>query len=477
LAALSLAEAGLPVMLVDRAPGLLAHASGRNGRRLHLGEHYSEDIVSPSDAFMLNTGRLCFLGALQLARRFPFLTSPADAWWQFLPPGSMTTPAQYEEHLAGLRSFHAALAKIDPVVNELFGPSAQRHVKLDLRSLRNYVPTAAAVAGFASRESVIDLARLRREVGARLTSAAALIDIRLQTNVLSVEPKGSGYHVEMCDQANHVLSANFARVVNATWHDIPTLAQAVAHTPARPGTVRLKLLVTARLPGQLAKLPGFYFHRGVYGSHTNAGRGLAIVTAEAISNAAFAPSGYVPEHWRTLIDNGLSGPAGTDALTAIAEAPANDAGSTGDQRGNRALRNSVIAAKSCRLKTADADPGTAARFELACQVIAAYSQLVPIFRTIQPTSLRFSTVVTSEDAHLADPQSPVHRRSFHIEEVSPGFYNFNPGKLTLAQAAADHLCNMIMNNIVSRSSKLDGAINELLREIESVQVRKYHDQT
>jgi glycine/D-amino acid oxidase-like deaminating enzyme len=469
LAALSLAESGLRVTLVDRAPGLFTRASGHNGRRLHLGEHYSADIVPAHDTWTVNTGRLCFLGALQLARRFPFLPSPAAAWWQFLPPGSMTTPAGYDEHLAGLRTFHRRLADIDPVVDALFGPADKRHAKLDLSRLRRYVPVSGAAAGYSSRESVIDLARLRREIMRRLIAVAPAVDVMFKTDVVGIEGTSAGYRVVMRTAAGKLLTATYTQVVNATWSEIPTLAEMVSNAEPPAGVVRLKLLVTSRMPKELVSQPSFYFHRGVYGSHTNAGSDLAIISAECISNLAFTSLGSMSAHWHSLLDNGLNGSAGVNALAGIVSAPASGAGSTGDNRGRRALVAAIDAARRCEAYPRSGipeNPGIAAQRELARRVVRTYSEFVPIFRNTPATGLRFATVVTSDHAYLADPLSPVHRRSFHVDEVAPGFYNFNPGKLTLAQLAADYLCNMACPGRRVRLPRLDGAINELLRDMQ-----------
>jgi glycine/D-amino acid oxidase-like deaminating enzyme len=457
-AALSLAEAGARVTLVDKAPGLLTGASGRNGRRLHLGEHYSADIVPAHDETAMNTGRLCFLGALQMARKFPFLASRDAIWWQFLPPDSMTSVAAYDEHLSGLRGFHRLLARSDESVDALFGEAAARHSRLPESQVRTHVAADAAVAGYSSKESVIDLARLRRVLAERLRQSDNPVEIRMNTEVTRIDRAGSEYRVEMRAQEGRPTRENFDLVVNATWYDIPRLANMVAPDLGQPDTVRLKLFVTARLPGKLAASPSFYFHRGIFGNHTNAGNGLAIVTSEAISNLAFARADRVPASWRALLHEGLHGAAGVEALSRLATEPDDTAGSTGCTRARDALS---IALRNAGQR-APVEAAAAVRHALAQEVISGYAELVPEFKTVAATGLSFSTVVTAGRADLPDPDSPVHIRSFHVKEVAPGFYNLNPGKLTLAQLAGDYLTAIALDGTMYDNS-LDEVIYGLLR--------------
>ncbi|WP_433191070.1 FAD-dependent oxidoreductase [Actinoallomurus sp. CA-150999] len=458
-AALSLADAGARVTLVDKASGLLTGASGRNGRRLHLGEHYSADIVSSQDETALNTGRLCFLGALQMARKFPFLSSRDAVWWQFLPPDSMTSVAAYDEHLAGLRVFHRFLARIDDSVDALFGEAAARHARLPESVLRAHVAPDAAVAGYSSRESVIDLARLRRVVTARLKQSDNPADIRMNTYVTRIDRVGDEYQVWMRARHGRTTRENFDLVVNATWHDIPRLASMVAPDSGSRDTVRLKLFVTARMPPKLAAAPSFYFHRGVFGNHTNAGNGLAIVTSEAISNFAFARADRIPRSWRTLLHEGLYGAAGIDALSRLADEPNNAAGTTGCTRARDALE---IALRNAGQGAPARAVAVAARHALAQEVVSDYAELVPEFKAAAATGLNFSTVVTVGRADLPDPDSPVHIRSFCVKEVAPGFYNLNPGKLTLVQLAGDFLAAIALDRTM-HDNPFDEVIHGLIQ--------------
>jgi hypothetical protein len=110
-------------------------------------------------------------------------------------------------------------------------------------------------------------------------------------------------------------------------------------------------------------------------------------------------------------------------------------GSTGDQRAKAAV---VAAARAA--ERASGEPLHAATKSLASQVLRTYAELVPAFRHSRPLSTTFSTVVSRGTAELSDPHSPVHVRGPSVRELAPGFFNLDPGKLTLAQLAADTLC-------------------------------------
>jgi glycine/D-amino acid oxidase-like deaminating enzyme len=436
-AALSLAEAGAKVTLADRGPGILTGASSRTGRRLHLGEHYSADVLPAHDLHSLNTGRLCFLGALAMVRRFPFLWSPTAAWWQLLPENSMTTPEQYEEHLASLRAFHRELARVDPAVDTLLGKADSRHQPLDLEQVRGIVSCRKVAAAFITRESVIDLSRLRKALNYRLHTARPQVNVRMRTEVISINPRSSGYRVTMQTPAGKRQERDFELIVNATWHEIPFLSDIVAPGYHHNQSVRLKLIVTSRIPEPLRSLPSCYFHRGIYGNHTNVGSTFAIITAESISNLSFAHIEKVPASWQAVLGAKKTDTRFIDYLKEIDDAAPTDAGSTGDDRAQQALRAAVSTGLSA-VSTGEA--ARIARVFLARSVIETYGELLPAFRGVIPTGLQFSTVLAEGRADLHNPRSPVHTRAFQINEVAPGFYNFNPGKLTLAQVAADYLC-------------------------------------
>lgn len=372
-AAACLARHGFRVTLVERSPGLLTGASGRNGRRLHLGEHYSADVLPADDETSVNTGRLCFLGAIALAEAFPGVVSRNPQWWQLIPTGSMTNADRYEEHLAGLRTFQRALARLHPRVDELFGPAHARHRRLDPREYGRFVSVEAA-AGYASPESVIDLAYLRRGLLRALT--AAPVRIVVNTEVIALRAQGSGYEATL----RHVRSGDsgarcYDCVINATWHEIPTLSRMVSADHDDAATTRLKLIVTAAVPPALASLPSLYFHRGVYGNHTNVAGRYAIVTAEHVSNLSFARLGAVPETWQPLLADRVRTAPGRDqwlALTRLTEGDPS-AGSTGSGRTGYVVRQAV-----CHARTAPGGPrARSARRWLGREVLRAYSHLVP----------------------------------------------------------------------------------------------------
>jgi glycine/D-amino acid oxidase-like deaminating enzyme len=442
-AAATLARHGFRVTLVERSGGLMTGASARTGRRLHLGEHYSADVLPADDQTTVNTGRLCFLGACALAAAFPRILNRDPQWWQLIPVDSMTTPDQYEEHLAGLRTFHRTLSLTDPRVDQFFGPAHHRHRRLDPQEYRTVAPPDAATAGYASRESVIDVVALRRGLTAVLAATGARVSVN--TEVIEVRPRGGGYEAWLRDvRTDERVVRRYDCVVNATWHEIPTLSGMVSTVENRRATSRLKLLVTSRIPATLAALPSSYFHRGVYGNHTNVAGRYAIVTAEEISNLSFAQLNAMPATWGPLISGTAASGGELDeqwlALNRLTEGDP-DAGSTGGEHARYAIRQAVRRARSTPRELRV----RAARYWLGREVLKAYSTLVPAFREAEPLTVRFTTVVSGGDAHLANPKSRVHMRGFSVSEVAPNFFDLDPGKLTFVQLTAEHLCRCLLS--------------------------------
>jgi hypothetical protein len=110
-----------------------------------------------------------------------------------------------------------------------------------------------------------------------------------------------------------------------------------------------------------------------------------------------------------------------------------------------------------------AEAALMAKASLAASVIDSYAEWVPAFKNAAVAGLKFSTALSEGRADLADPGSPVHMRFFRIEEVAPRFYNFNPGKLTLAQLASDCLCRLSEVKQSNPTDVLDGAIDHLIQ--------------
>lgn len=441
--ACELAAAGVEVLVVDEQPRPLAGASGRHGRRLHLGEHYSGDPFSPERR---NTAQLCLLGALAFVARWPAAVRGPGRWWQLITTDSMTSPDEYERFLAAQRVFHRELADdgLDPAL--AFGSPERRHRLLAAQAYAHVVAARRVALAVESVEPQIDAAAFRRVVMEELRGAGVVTLQR--SRVLSVEPDEGGYRIGLRGPKG-ARTLHVDGVVNAAWHGARELTAQVAPADRMRTSTRLRMMAEVRLPPALATLPSMYFHRGPLGNHTNLGGGRALVLAETVSNLAVVGRERCPERWRALAQAGADDAAwlgvfgasgrsdhGGDLAAALAEPVGN--------RGHALLRLAAV-----RAGGADPPAERAARTRklLRDAILAEYGRLVPAIGGAEMVRLIPNLVVSRGDAVMWDPTSAVHRREATVRTPRRAFVELLTGKLTYAVIAAQEAAAQLLADL------------------------------
>jgi FAD dependent oxidoreductase len=412
LIASELARHGLETVLVDERPRLLAGASGRHGRRLHLGEHYSGDAeFAPG---RLNTGQTCLLGALALVGRWPHVAGGPGRWWQFIVEGSMTSPEAYDSYLRELRRFHwhVRAEGLDP--DAAFGSPDDRHRTLARAEYAPFVESGLVELGVESREPVIDAARLHTTLVAALRDAG--VELLTRHRVLAVSGTEGDYALTL-DGPDGRRELRAAYVVNAAWHELARLTTTLGDAPF-PVSTRLRVMAEVALPVRLHTVPSMYFHRGVLGNHTNIGRGRALLLAEDVCNLATAEGAALPDAWGAFVDDRQES-AWLPLFRQLAEhEPARVAAEA------RRLAGEVVADR------AGGRDGGWLRRELGRAIMRSYRRWVPAVEEDAVLRLIPNVVVSAGDVDLHDPDSAVHRRDAIVREARAGYVEVLTGKLT-----------------------------------------------
>lgn len=479
LAALELAQQGLDVALVGAAPRILSQATGRHGRRLHLGEHYSGDAAFRPNA--LNTGQRCTLGAIALVDRFPNLIRGPGRWWQLITEDSMTPPDQYLDYCKGLRGFYAEIVGLDAAVAGYFGPPGERHRELGPAEYGPHVAPGVVALGIESREAVIDTTAFRRMVRRRLDESAGLVHLYNGHEVVDIERLGDAtFEIALRTDCGDLTFLRCESIVNASWEHLHRLSRMVKPTFAVEATTRLRMLSRAQLPVSLRAVPSMYFHRGVHGNHTNVDGREALVLAEAVCNLAFDTGLAPPKPWDRLMKDPL---APADWVAGFAtHAPSSVANLMVETDGPSAIGATVAALPGPEKASAvlqvlseiatDGAVSTDIRAGRIQHVLAEvirceYARYVPAFSTAPTLALVPNVVITPGDARMWDPSSAVHSRDATVYEVVPGFVNMYTGKFTYAALVSQEAAARVIAR--RRGEDVSAVRRRLLRPV----VREY----
>jgi|GEM_PF-4685612 len=437
LVACELAKHGYEVKVLDEQPRPLSGASGRHGRRLHLGEHYSGD---PFVAGSLNTAQRCTLGALALLQRWPdAVRSAPGRWWQFITTDSMTSGEEYLAFAEQLREFHRKLVEEGIDSSLPFGPPGERHRRLAASEYERLVDSSRVELALESRESVIDAAALSGAIRGELATAEG-VEVLSRHRVRSIEGDVGSYRLDVVSPEGEVeIEADY--VVNVAWHGLGRLGEGIGEERQR-STARLRMMAEVLLPRALVEAPSMYFHRGVFGNHTNLGTGRALVLAETVCNLAFHPADGCPEAWVELVradlaDDGWAGPLALVAGEAGAAAEMDGAARELVERLGEICAEAGEEPAACSEEL---------RREIGRRIVAEYRRLVPLFAEpeVRVTRLIPNIVVAPGDAMLSDPASAVHRRDAVVREPRPGYFEVLTGKLTYAVLVAQEATALVI---------------------------------
>lgn len=430
LIALSLAQHDLDVVLVDERPTILGGASRAQMARLHLGHHYSGDDRFTDDR--LNTAQRCSLGAVAWMHRYPEVAPIEGRWWQLITTDSMTSADDYASFGARLAAYQDQLAADDPVARRLFGPPGRSARTLDAGEYAPFVTPGRVVLGVETRERVIDLAALRRSIERDLSDSDR-VEVMLSTRVRAVHGgTESGFAVDL--GSGEQLRADL--VVNCSGHDVGALAGRDGNGPG-PMSTRLRLVAIAALPERLRPVPSMFFHRGVYGSHTNLdGRTMRFVS-EAVSNVGTAPGVGVPAAWRRLMLHPRDPGCWVDGLRAALAMPG-AAEPTGGRGPGPWSPLGQLTLELGRL-TRGGRPGVGADLQdrVGAALVEGYADLVPAVRDCSPVLVTPTASVDMGHTDIWKPHGSVHRRDWHTHVDATGLVTVIPGKFTFGALVAD----------------------------------------
>lgn len=452
LVACELAKRGYTVKILDEQPRPLAGASGRHGRRLHLGEHYSGD---PFVDGSLNTAQRCMLGALALLQRWPGVASIPGRWWQFITTDSMTSGEEYLAFAEQLREFHQELVEEGIDSSLPFGPSAERHRRISRPEYEDLVDASRVALALESREPVIDATALNAAIRGELAAADG-VEVLSRHRVRSIEERSGSYRLDVvAPDGECELEAQY--VVNVAWHGLGRLGMEL-DDERQPNTARLRMMAEVSLPPALSEAPSMYFHRGVFGNHTNLGTGYALVLAETVCNLAFHPAHECPEAWVELVRADLAEDEWAEPLAAVAA----------DLSASPEMDVAALAMVE-RLGEICAENGDDSalcseelRREIGERIIAEYRDLVPLFGEADARVKRLipNIVVAPGDAVLSDPASAVHRRDAVVREPRPGYFEVLTGKLTYAVLVAQEATALVLGR--TREIDLEAARDQIM---------------
>lgn len=192
--ALSLAEAGLQVLLLESKPQIMEGASKNNQNRLHLGFHYPRDLA---------TALQCARGFQRFVDAFPeSIACDFPNAYFIAASGSLTSPDEY------------------------LGFCEKAGLSYSLLDLPAY-PTEIrdCALGLLCNEAVYDCAVLKKVLLSRI-SASARIELRCGTEVVAINPAGGSYGLQL-QGSGETLSV--AAVVNCSYADINRLTAQCGH--------------------------------------------------------------------------------------------------------------------------------------------------------------------------------------------------------------------------------------------------------
>jgi glycine/D-amino acid oxidase-like deaminating enzyme len=382
--ALSLANKGVAVTLIDRNPHLLSRTAVANEGKIHLGYMYAAD---PS----FSTARRMMQGALAFA---PFMKRELGISVNDL---SLSQPATYVVHRDsqhGVDEVHRYLDQTHALIQEAAASQMGAYFGIDLgdkprrrsgAELAMDFDPQLALAAFDTVEVAIDPKALAHAIRERIAQDR-LIEVRLGTTVIDARERATGLEVTVATHDGRAETELFGEVVNALWDGRIALDAKLGFRPNRPWLHRLKYGVSFRIPDDLPRPPSATFVSGPFGEVVSYGNGLTYLTWYPTCLKDITGD-LLPPHWETY-------------------------------------------------------PGEPERSEIIAGTLRAMAAIVPSLAALQPDDLedlhvKGGAIVAWGSTDIYDPQSELHRR-FEIGVTSVGAYHtIDPGKLTMAPFFAE----------------------------------------
>ena len=377
--ALALAQARLPVILLERDDRAFGRASLRNEGKVHLGLIYANDAS-------LATARLQLQGALQFGSLLRRWLGPAAGTLQLsapfhyvVPHDSLLQPEALEAHYAGLQQLYDAALAEAPEADYLGTVPRLLAERVELTGLRRFLATEHFAAAFRTAELAVDTAQLAGLMQAAVR-AHPLIDFRPGHRVGSVVPAESGWRIAG-DSAAGAWAIDARQVVNCLWDERLRIDRAAGLEPEPGWLHRLKYRVIARLPAALRDGPSLTGVLGPYGD--------VVVRPDGTGYFSWYPAGL--RGW----SEELTPPVAWDA--------------------------------ACRGEV----PGAFAAC-MARDILSALDAWYPGMGAAEPILVDAGVIVSYGRTDVDDPASGLHDRT-RIGVTSAGSYHtLDPGKLTTA---------------------------------------------
>ena len=393
--ALSLAERGSSVVLLDRNAALLSRTAVANEGKIHLGYMYAGD---PS----LLTARTMMEGALAFAPFFQrYLGIPAQAL-------KTSLPAVYVVHRDTQHSAAAVegyLERVHRLITEVASGRELAYFGLDLTmpprtwsnsERENVFRPEKTIAVFDTPEVAINPVELARVLRACIV-AHPRIEVRLGRNVLRVHASDTVVHVTSEGNDGCTIDC-FDHVVNALWDGRLAVDATMGLKPNRPWLHRLKYGISLTLPAYMERPPSATLVSGPFGEVVSYPDRLTYLT------------------WYPECLHGISSEVTPPMWSTYPSEP---------------LRSQVLR-------------GT----------ITAMSEIVPGLAMLRDASLsdavvKGGVIVAWGETDIYDPESELHRR-YEIGVTSSGrYHSIDPGKLTMAPYFAEKCAERIVPSVLA----------------------------
>ena len=388
--ALSLANRGIPVTLIDQDETPLNRASLRNEGKIHLGFIYAKDPT-------LATARLQLDGALKFRALLKcWIGARADAlrrstsFLYLVAKDSLLTPDELHDHYDRVEVSYQESLRADPAVDYLGERPERLFERCSMAALAGVFDTKRFSAAYRTVERAIDPHELARALRRAISDSPNVIFLP-HHKVLHIGRANDGLQIEGTSPAGpwHMRTE---QVVNALWDQRIAFDRMIGMDRPDGWVHRLKYRVIARLPDKLHGAPSVTMALGPYG------------------DVVVRPNGTAYLSWYPLCLRGWT----------------------------HDLRPSAAWDAPCRGQVEEAQSRSLAR-----EILDAIDVWYPGIGASQPIVVDAGAIVAYGTTDVGDSSSALHDRT-QIGVTSAGSYHsVDPGKLTtaplFAQEAADRV--------------------------------------
>lgn len=310
-AALELAKSGYQVDIYEKNAELLSGTSNKTPGRAGHGYHYVH----------LKTAELYLKATIQVVKRYPgcLLGSGYDDT-HYLRHGLYCIMKQKErlredqaqfasiypkemilETYRAIQECYRSLVAEDPS-NQVFGdPDKFHHVlsELEMEKYRETINLNIVDTIVDTREELLNWPKLR---SALITEIASYPNIKVHLNSTIDSPRQRNDRVGFNFTVNGKLCEADV-FINATWEGIEKLNQKIfIHMEPDSRTNRLKTIIRAKLPINLAEHPSVFFCMGPHAMISNMGDGTVMSTYAQVTNVSSSTGLFISDKAQQCLD-------------------------------------------------------------------------------------------------------------------------------------------------------------------------------